>query len=90
MKLFRYRRPSLRTVLGYTAAVRRVKHQLGISQVQRWTSTSRVRQRAKQHFGYYAPATRVVRNTAQDSFPSFLGVATRSPTRIVRGRHRAS
>jgi hypothetical protein len=63
---------------------------VGLGVVVGWWWTSRVRQRAKQHLGYYAPATRVVRNAVQDSFPSFLGVATRSPARIVRGRHRAS
>ena len=77
MKLFRYRRPSLRTMLGYTAAVRRVKRQLGISQVQRWTNPSRIKQRAKRRLGYYSPAARVIRNTAKGKFPTFLGLGGR-------------
>lgn len=74
MKLFRYRRPSLRTLLGYTGAVRRVKHQLRISQVQRWTSPSRIKQRAKQRIGYYSPAARIVRNSVKGRLPTFLGL----------------
>ena len=34
MKLLRYRSPSLRNLSGYTQVKRRVKRQLGISQVQ--------------------------------------------------------
>ena len=74
MKLLRYRRPSLRNLSGYTQVKRRAKRQLGISQVQAWTKPSRVKQRAKQHVGYYSPAMRVVRNTAKGRFPSFLGL----------------
>jgi hypothetical protein len=43
MKMFRYRAPSMKTVLGVTAAERRVKRSLGISQVQAWTKPSRMR-----------------------------------------------
>ena len=74
MKLFRYRRPSLRNLTGYTRVKRRAKRQLGISQVQAWTKPSRVKQRAKQHAGYYTPTLRAVRNTAKGRFPSFLGL----------------
>jgi hypothetical protein len=38
----------------------------GYTQVKR-----RVKQRAKQHVGYYSPTMRVVRNTAKGRFPSF-------------------
>jgi hypothetical protein len=74
MQLLRYRRPSLRNLTGYTRVKRRVKRQLGISQVQTWTKPSRVKQRAKQRVGYYSPAARVVRNTAKGRFPSVLGL----------------
>jgi len=77
MKLLRYRRPSLRNLSGYTQVKRRAKRQLGISQVQAWTKPSRVKQRAKQHVGYYSPTMRVVRNTAKGRFPSFLGLFRR-------------
>ena len=43
MKFMRYRQPSLRTLLGVTEAKRRVKRELGISQVQAWTRPSRVK-----------------------------------------------
>ena len=74
MRLLRYRRPSLRNLTGHTRVKRRVKHQLGISQVQAWTKPSRVKQRAKQRVGYYSPAARVVRNTTKGRFPSVLGL----------------
>jgi hypothetical protein len=33
-----------------------------------------VKQRAKQHVGYYSPTLRSVRNAAKGRFPSFLGL----------------
>lgn len=74
MKVFRYRRPSLRTMVGYTAAVRRVRRATGISTVQRYTSASRIRQRFRQRLGLYSPAMRVARQTSRGRFPSFLGL----------------
>ena len=74
MNLFRYRKPSMKTLLGYTSAKRQVKRKLGISQVQAWTKPSRVKQRVKYNFGLYSPTARVVRNTAKGKFPSFLGL----------------
>ena len=72
MKLFRYRKPSLSQLLGVTAAKRRVKRELGISQVQAWMKPSRVKQRVKQQIGLYSPVARVIRQTAKGNFPSFL------------------
>ena len=69
-----YRRPSLRNLTGYTQVKRQAKREIGISQVQAWTRPSRVKQRAKQHAGYYSPTLRLVRNTAKGRFPSFLGL----------------
>ena len=74
VKLLRYRRPSLRNLTGYTQVKRQAKREIGISQVQAWTRLSRVKQRAKQHAGYYSPTLRLVRNTAKGRFPSFLGL----------------
>jgi hypothetical protein len=74
MKLIRYRKPSMRTVLGYTKAKRKFKRSLGISQVQAWTKPSRVKQRLKYKVGLYSPAMRVIRQTSKGKFPSFLGL----------------
>jgi len=74
MKLFRYRRPSLNQLLGVTAAKRRVKRELGISQVEAWTKPSRVKQRLKQQVGLYSPEVRVIRQTVKGNFPTFLGL----------------
>ncbi len=56
MKLMRYRRPSLNTLFGVTRVKRKVKRELGISQVQAWTKPSRVKQRAKYRLGLYSLA----------------------------------
>jgi len=77
MKLFRYRKPSIKTIAGYTSAKRRLKRSLGISQVQAWTKPNRVKQRVKYSLGLYSPAARVIRNTAKGRFPSFLGLFTK-------------
>jgi hypothetical protein len=73
-KLFRYRRPSVSTVLGLTAARRRVRRALGISQVEAWTRPSRVKQRLRYKMGLYSPAARVIRQTAQGNIPTPLGL----------------
>ena len=72
MKLFRYRKPSLNTILGITKEKRRIKRALGISQVQAWTRPSRIKQRAKYRLGLYSPIARIVRNTAKGRYPSLL------------------
>lgn len=74
MKLFRYRWPSLNQLLGVTAARRRVKRELGISQVEAWTKPSRVKQRLKQQVGLYSPEARVIRQTAKGNLTTFLGL----------------
>jgi len=74
MKLFRYRKPSINTLLGITKEKRRIKRALGISQVQAWTRPSRIKQRAKYRIRLYSPAARIVRNTAQGKVPTFLGL----------------
>ena len=74
MKLFRYRKPSINTILGITKEKRRIKRELGISQVQAWTRPSRIKQRAKYRLGLYSPAIRIIRNTAKGKFPTILGL----------------
>lgn len=74
MKLIRYRLPSLRRIVGYTGAKRRLKRSLGISQEQAWTRPSRLEQRAKYRAGWYSPSMRVARNTSKGKFPSLSGL----------------
>ena len=63
MKFFRYRRPSLNTLLGITKAKKRVKTELGITEAMKpfrwWTNTKR---RMKRNIGYESEAGRLVRN----------------------------
>lgn len=74
MKFFRYRRPSMNQLLGVAAAKRRVKRELGISQVQAWTKPSRVRQRLMQKVGLYSSEARAIRQTSKGNFPTVLGL----------------
>ena len=74
MKLFRYRKPSMRQMLGVTKIKRQVKRELGISQVQGWTQPSRLKQKAKQRVGLYSPEVRAVRQTANGRFPTLFGL----------------
>ena len=63
MRLFRYRRPSLKTLLGITKAKKRVKKELGITDAMKpfrwWTNTKR---RRKRKVGYESEAGRLIRN----------------------------
>ena len=63
MKLFRYRRPSLKTLLGVTKAKKRIKKELGITAALKpfrwWTNTKR---RMKRKVGYESEAGRLMRN----------------------------
>lgn len=77
MKLFRYRRPSINTMLGVTKYKRRLKRSLGISQVEAWTKPSRIKQRVKGRLGLYSVPVRIVRNTTQGKLPSLLGIFTK-------------
>jgi hypothetical protein len=62
MKFFRYRRPSLNTLLGITKAKKRLKKELGITQAMKpfrwWTNTKR---RFKRKIGYESEAGRLLR-----------------------------
>ena len=63
MKFFRYRRPSLNTLLGVTKAKKRIKKELGITEAMKpfrwWTNTKR---RFKRKIGYESEAGRLIRN----------------------------
>lgn len=60
MKLFRYCRPSLKTILGLTKAKKRVKKELGITDALKpfraWTNLKR---RFKRKIGYESGAGRL-------------------------------
>lgn len=74
MKLYRYRKPSLNTLLGITRAKRRIKKVTGISTFQTYTKPSRIRQRIKQRTKIYSPPMTVIRQTSKGKIPSFLGL----------------
>jgi hypothetical protein len=63
MKLFRHRRPSLKTLLGVTKAKKRLKKELGITALLKpfrwWGNTKRT---FKRRIGYESPAGRILRN----------------------------
>ncbi len=63
MKLFRYRRPSLKTILGITKAKERIKKDLGITAILKpfraWGNTKR---RFKRKIGYESEAGRLLRD----------------------------
>lgn len=63
MKLFRHRRPSLKTILGGTKAKKRIKKALGITTLLKpfrwWSNTRRT---AKRRIGYESPSWRIARN----------------------------
>ena len=63
MKLFRYRRPSLKTMLGITKAKKAIKKELGITELMKpfrwWTNTKRS---FKRKIGYESEAGRLIRD----------------------------
>ncbi|MGO8750066.1 MAG: hypothetical protein ACLQNE_29315 [Thermoguttaceae bacterium] len=63
MKFFRYRRPSLNTLLGITKAKKRIKKELGITDALKpfraWTNAKR---RFKRKIGYESDTGRLIRS----------------------------
>jgi hypothetical protein len=63
MKFIRYRRPSLKTLLGVTKAKKRLKRDLGITALLKpfrwWGNRKRT---LKRRVGYESPAGRLLRN----------------------------
>ena len=74
MKLFRYRKPFLRVLLGYTKVKREIRRETGISTFQRYTLPRRIKQRAFQKVGIYSPKVTPVRQTAKGKLPTILGL----------------
>lgn len=63
MKFFRYRRPSLKTLLGVTKAEKRLKKELGITVLMkpvRWLPNQK--RRLKRKIGYESGARRLIRS----------------------------
>jgi hypothetical protein len=63
MKFFRYRRPSINTLLGITKAKKQVKKELGITDALKpfWAWTNQKR-KIKRTIGYESEAGRLIRN----------------------------
>lgn len=61
-KLFRYRRPSLKTALGVTQAKRRFKTRTGYYAATRWMRAPRnMKRRALRRVGYYSGPMKLLR-----------------------------
>jgi hypothetical protein len=61
-------------LLGITKLKRKVKRELGISQVEAWTKPSRVKQRVKQKVGLYLPTMRFIRQASKGKFRTPFGL----------------
>jgi len=68
VRLFRYRKPSLSTLLGVTAVKRSIKRSLGISQVEGFIEPSRLKQKIKYRAGLYTPLARAIHQAAKGKF----------------------
>lgn len=86
MKLFRYRRPSLKTLLGITKAKKRLNKELGITALlkpARWWPNQK--RRFKRGMGYYSDEGKLIR----DGLPKpggclvVIGLVLRSAILIV-------
>ena len=73
MNLFRYRKPSLKTLLGITGAKRSIKKATGISKIQS-LSPSRIKQKIKYSVGYNKPIFKHTRELSKGKVPSLLGL----------------
>lgn len=74
MKLFRYRKPSIRTLSGYSRITRRGRRAMGISQVEGAIKPSRVKQKVKYRAGLYSKPARAVRQSSRGKLPSLFGL----------------
>ena len=78
MRLLRYRKPSLKSVLGITSAKKRVRRQLGITALLKpFRAYGNAKRRVKRRLGYYSTPAKVVRN----GLPSPFGVGQSGPQR---------
>lgn len=105
MKFFRYRRPSLKTILGITKAKKQIKKNLGITSLLRplrwWPNQKR---KIKRDIGYESDAGRLIRDglpkpggcllmTVAAIFVACvatLHAADKSPTQILGGKPAAT
>ena len=73
MSPIRYRRPSVRTMLGVTAEEKRIKRELGITALLRpfrwWGNEKR---RVKRDLGYYSPDAQLARHVLPRSASKLL------------------
>jgi hypothetical protein len=74
MKFFRYRRPSVNSLLGITRIKRKFKKATGISTFERYTKPSRIKQTIKQKVGICSPTMTIARQTAKGKLPSLFGL----------------
>jgi len=74
MKLFRYRKPSLNTVLGITRAKRAFRKATGLSTIDRFTNPNRIKQTIKQKVGIYSQTMTTIRQTSKGKWPSLFGI----------------
>jgi hypothetical protein len=74
VKLFRYRKPSMRTILGVTTVKRSVKRSLGISRVEGFIEPSRIKQKIKYRAGLYTPVARAIRQASKGKFRTPFGL----------------
>jgi len=62
IRLFRYRRPSVKTILGVTKAKKRIKKQLGITAVMRpLRAPGNAKRRVLRQVGYYSGPMKFLR-----------------------------
>lgn len=63
MKLFRYRKPSLKTMTGVTKANKRIKKATGITAVTKpLRYKTNLERRVKRKVGYYSAPAKLIRN----------------------------
>jgi hypothetical protein len=62
IRLIRYRKPSVKTMLGVTRAKKRLNKQLGISAVKKpFRAPGNMKRRALRHAGYYSGPMKFMR-----------------------------
>lgn len=62
MRLFRYRKPSVKTALGVTKAKKRIKRKSGITAATKpLRAASNAKRRAKRKVGYYSTPAKLFR-----------------------------
>jgi len=62
MRLFRYRRPSVKTMLGVTRAKKRINRQLGITAIKRpFRAPGNMKRRMLRRAGYYSGPMKFLR-----------------------------